>query len=231
MASETMTDSALEDGDIVRVQYTARVADTGRVIDTTDMEVADDADIADIEANGPTAVVLGEGHLFEPVEEAIKEGAVGDSKRVTVEPDDGFGQVDPTDHTHVDIDLVPEERRERGARLTHDGRTGFIESLDDEGATLNFNHPLAGMAIEYDLTVQERIEKPLERARAVSQLYGLADELELSFDTPNASSLRITVSDPTVETWETEKRRLLADLRNILSIESVTVVETYGEAL
>lgn len=231
MESESMTDGPeLVDGDIVRVTYTAHIPDTGRVIDTTDTEVADEADIAGIEADGPIAVVLGEGHLFEPVEEAIKEGGIGDSRRVTVEADDGFGEVDPTDHTHIDIDRIPDDQRERGARLTYNGRTGFVESLDEEGATINFNHPLAGMAIEYDLTVQERIEEPLERVRAVLQLYDLADEVEISFDTLDVSDLQITVSDPTGETWETEKRRALADLRDALSIESIAVIETYGEA-
>ena len=226
-----MTDALqLENGDIVRVTYTARVGESGRVIDTTDTDIASDAAIEDVEPTGPTPVVLGEGHVFEPVEEAIREHPTGESIRVTVDPEDAFGEGDPTDYTHVDIDSVPDDLREHGAQLTHSGRTGFIESLDEESAKINFNHPLAGMAIEYELTVRERVDKPLERVHAVLELYGLSGDVEVSFESPGTDRLRITVLDPTDETWHKEKRRAISDLQGLLSIESVTIVETYGDA-
>jgi len=223
--------SEFEDGDVVRVAYTARIAESERVIDTTDPNVAEDAAIDEIEAAGPTAVVLGEGHLFEPVEEAIKQSTVGESRHVTVEPDEAFGAVDPTDYTNVAIDNVPTDQREHGAQLTHEGQTGFIESLSEEHATINFNHPLAGMAIEYELTVQEHIDDPLERVRAVLELYNLASGVDTSLNGQNAQNLRIAVTDPTDETWKREKRRAIDDLRDMFSIETITVVETYGDAI
>lgn len=219
----------LEDGDVIRVTYTACLSDNGRVIDTTEPEIADDAEMADMEASGPTAVVLGEGHLFEPVEDAIKNSAPGESIRVTVDPADAFGEVDPTDHTDIDIDLIPEDKRGHGARLRHKGRTGFVESLNDDHAKLNFNHPLAGQAIEYEITVEEQINDPLERVRAVLDLYGLGGEVEISFEGPDAGSLQITVPDPTDGAWKTEKSRVLEDLQDVLSVEPITVIETYSE--
>lgn len=222
-------DLELEDGDVIRVTYTACLSDNGRVIDTTDAEIADEAEMADVEASGPTAVVLGEGHLFEPVEDAIKNSAPGESIRVTVDPADGFGQVDPTDHADIDIGLIPEDKREHGARLRHKGRTGFVESLNDDHAKLNFNHPLAGQAIEYEVAVQERVVEPLERVRAVLELYGLGEEVETSFEGPDAGGLRITVPEPTSGAWNAEKSRVLEDLQDVLSVEPITVIETYGK--
>jgi FKBP-type peptidyl-prolyl cis-trans isomerase SlyD len=221
--------SQLRDGDVVRVTYTARVGESGRVIETTDPDVASDATIEDIEATGPTPVVLGEGHVFEPVEAAIRDSTIGESIRVTVDPEDAFGEGDPTDYTHVDIDTVPGDRREPGAELTHSGRSGFVESLDEGSARINFNHPLAGMAIEYELTVRERIETPLESVHAVLELYGLASEVEVSFGSPGPEQLRITVPDPTNDTWQRGKRRAVSDLQDLPPIESVAVVETYGD--
>jgi len=227
-----MTETAeFEEGDVFRIAYTARVGESSRVIDTTDADIASEAAIEDVEATGPTPVVLGEGHLFEPVEEAITENTVGDSIRVTVEPEDAFGAGDPTDYTNVDIDSIPEDLREPGAQFTHNGRTGFIESLTEDSAKINFNHPLAGLAIEYELTVQERIEDPLERVQAVLELYGLASDVGLSFESPGTEHLQITVADPINETWQKEKHRAISDLQDFFSIESVTVVETYGDEI
>lgn len=224
-------DSELGDGDVVRVSYTARVAGTERIIDTTDTDVASDADLVDVVGSGPAPVVLGEGHLFEPVEDEIRNSTVGDTVHVTVDADDAFGQVDPTDSTRIDIDLIPEDKRGPGSRLSHNGRTGFVESVNGEEAKLNFNHPLAGQAIEYELTVEERIEERLERVRAVLALYGLGEEVDVSLDAPDSGGLRISVPDPTSGDWETEKSRALDALGDFLSVESITVVERYGDPL
>lgn len=224
-------DSEFEDGDFIRVAYTARVSESGRVIDTTDTDVASDAAVDDVEATGPVPVVLGEGHLFSPVESTIEGADVGEPIRVTVEPEDAFGEGDPTDYANVDIEIIPDDLREHGAQLTHDGRTGFIESLNEDNAKINFNHPLAGMALEYELTVRERIEDPLERVRAVLELYGLATDVETSFESPDSERLRITVDDPTDESWKREKHQAVRDLEELLTIESITVVETYGDTV
>lgn len=230
MRESPMTDaSEFEDGDVVRVAYTARVGESGRVIDTTDTEIASDAAIDDVTATGPIPVVLGEGHLFEPVEEAIKKSTIGEAIQVTVEAEDAFGESDPTDCTNVDIDVVPDDVREPGTQFTHGGRTGFVESVNEDSAKINFNHPLAGMAIEYELTVREQIDEPLERVNAVLELYGLAGDVEISFESPEMEHLQITVADPTNETWQKEKNRAISDLRNLLSIEAITVVETHGD--
>jgi FKBP-type peptidyl-prolyl cis-trans isomerase 2 len=222
--------SELIDGDVIRVTYTARVADTGRIIDTTDTEAASEADMVDVVGRGPAPIVLGEGHLFEPVEDEIKDSTVGETIRVTVDPNNAFGQIDPTDYTNIDIDLIPEGKREHGARLSHKGRTGFVESLNGDEAKLNFNHPLAGQAIEYELTVQERIEDRLERVRAVLTLYGLGDEVDISLGAPDSGDLRIAVPDPREEAWKTEKSRVIEDLRDFLPVESITVIERHGDA-
>lgn len=222
--------SEFVDGDVLRVTYTARVADTGLIIDTTDTEAASEADMVDVVGRGPVPVVLGEGHLFEPVEEEIKHSTAGETIRVTVDPDEAFGHTDPTAYTNIDIDLIPEDKREHGARLSHNGRTGFVESLNGEEAKLNFNHPLAGQAIEYELTVQERIEDRLERVRAVLNLYGLGEKVDISLEAPDSGEIRITVPDPTSESWETGKSRVLADLRDFLPVDSIVVVEQYGDA-
>jgi hypothetical protein len=37
------------------------------------------------------------------------------------------------------------------------------------------------------------------------------------------------VDDPTEETWEREKHRAIRDLQELLTLESITVVEQFGD--
>jgi FKBP-type peptidyl-prolyl cis-trans isomerase SlyD len=219
----------LADGDFVELSYTARIADDGRIIDTTDPAVAADAVIDDVAASGPCVVILGEDHLFDPVEAAIKETGVGESGRTTVDPEAAFGEFDPTATRVVDTDELGPNRRTNGSRVVHDGDAAFVESVDDEGATLNFNHPLAGMPIEYTFTVHRRVTGFDDRVEGLVAMYGLGEELSVSREaTSDGLQLSVTNPDSGLDRWNDQKQRLVTDLVDHLSVDEVRVVERYS---
>jgi len=221
---------SLADGDFVELSYTARLADNGRVIDTTDPAVAKDADIADVTATGPCVVVLGEGHLFDVVEEAIKGTDVGDAGRVFVDSGDAFGEVDPTAGATIDIEHIPVEQRTPGVQVWYKGRSGFVESTDEESARVNFNHPLAGSAIEYEFTVHRQVTSLDEQINGLLSLYGLTETIDARLETEGTNRvLVLDVTDPTeaVDSWETRKQQVLTDFRADLPLDGVRITERY----
>jgi peptidylprolyl isomerase len=104
-------------------------------------------------------IVVGEGKFFPLIEKALQDMAEGDSKVVTLEPDDAFGP-------HVD-DLVikvsktvfkPEVKLEIGSRIKIDAPTGksyvgTIVAMDEQTFTLDLNHLLAGKRLVVNVTV------------------------------------------------------------------------------
>lgn len=221
------TDPEFEDADFVRISYTARVAETGRIIDTTDPDVAETAAIADLTATGPVVIVVGAGQLFDPVDEALRETALGETTDVTVPPEAGFGQstpdgrrvVDSAELSDVDLDAL-----EPGDRIHHDGEEPFVESVTDEQVTLNFDHPLAGMEIEYELVPVERVTGTRERAEGLLASYGLDEVVDVESDN---DTLRLSVTPTETEVWADWRADLIADARNTLSVDRVQVIETY----
>lgn len=222
----TATDhsAALDDGEFVRIEYTARTAAGDRVVDTTDPSVAADADLAGIAADGPVVVVLGEGHLFEPVEEAVREAGVGGSATVTVDPTDAFGERDPRKVETVPVELVPSDRREAGREVSVAGRTCVIESVDEETATLDYNHALAGVALEYEVSVRGRVPEA-DRPAGLCALHGLDADVALS---ERELSVSVTATEPSAER-DRSRRAFVRDANRLLPVDSVTVTETYEE--
>ncbi|MEF8902231.1 MAG: FKBP-type peptidyl-prolyl cis-trans isomerase, partial [Halovenus sp.] len=82
-------------GEFVEIEYTARIAGDGTVVDTTDSSVAAESGLEGVGTGGSVVVVLGEGHVFGPVEDAIMEMRPGERRTVTVNPADAFGETDP----------------------------------------------------------------------------------------------------------------------------------------
>ncbi|MFP4627476.1 MAG: peptidylprolyl isomerase [Halobacteriales archaeon] len=173
----------LQPRDVVRVAYTAYAVDSGQLVDTTDPEVAEEEGVADEDRTfEPRVVVLGEGHLFGPVEEAIIGLDPGATDTVVVPAVEAFGEVDPEEVRTVSADKIPEDDRYPGAHVDIDGQHGFVETIIGGRARVDFNHPLAGEDIEYEFEVLEEVEDREELARGLLQAF-LDIELDLWFQT------------------------------------------------
>jgi FKBP-type peptidyl-prolyl cis-trans isomerase SlyD len=84
---------------------------------------------------------------------------VGDSKDVVVPPADGYGEYDDEAFMDVPRDQFPKDMPvEEGLELTvrddsGQGRYARIESVEGETVRLNFNHPLAGDELHFNVKV------------------------------------------------------------------------------
>ena len=58
------------------------------------------------------------------LETALKGMKVGESKQVTVAPEQGYGPINPEAVQEIPIDKIPEEARKVGARLQGKGPQG-----------------------------------------------------------------------------------------------------------
>lgn len=209
----------------LRIGYVARAGD-GRVIDTTDPDVAADSELADLEASGPVAVVPGEGHLFDPLEAAIRDADPGTTVQMTVEPADAFGAVDPKATATVDEAAVAPEHREAGETIQLGGRRAVVEAVSDGEITVDFNHPLAGLTLEYEIEVLDRLEDPQRRAAGLAATHGLRDvSIEYEAD-PESVTVRYSESEPSADR-DANRRAYVRDVRRLLGIGSVRVVGTY----
>jgi len=209
-----------EYGDFVRVEYTARTAEDDHLVDTTDGELAAEEGIDDDERDfGPRTIVLGEGHIFDPVEEALVDTEVGDSGTATVSPEAGFGEYDDDEVRTVSAEKIPEDDRYPGNQVTIDGEQGFVETIIGGRARVDFNHPLAGDTLEYDWEVVGTVDDREERAQELLQTF-LDIDLDVHFETDIVEEEQLVEDDeetaadddePTYETVEVEQEALYID--------------------
>jgi FKBP-type peptidyl-prolyl cis-trans isomerase SlyD len=161
-----------QNGDFLRIEYTARTVESDQLVDTTDEDVAVEEGVdTDQQEFGPRTIVLGEGHVFEAVDEALLGGEVGDSGTVTVPAAEAFGEYDPEEVRTISADKIGEDDRYPGAPVQIDGERGRVETIVGGRARVDFNHPLAGEDIEYEYEVLEAVEDRTERARGLLGMY------------------------------------------------------------
>jgi FKBP-type peptidyl-prolyl cis-trans isomerase SlyD len=123
----------------------------------------------------PLTYLHGTGGLIPGLEREMEGRGAGESFKATIEADDGYGQADPQLIQQVPLESLSQiENLEVGMQLqsqSPDGHTRVIvvESIGEENATLNANHPLAGVTLHFEVSIEsirEATEEELEHGHA-----------------------------------------------------------------
>jgi len=159
-------------GDIVKVSYTGLME--GELIETTDEATAKKHGAYNKNRSyKPTIVVIGEGMVLPGIDMAMEGMKVGEKKEIKLTAKDAFGERDMKL-----IQLVPLREFHKqnikplpGMVFEVEGRPAKVQSIGSGRARVDFNHPLAGKDVEYEVEIEasakseaEKIEYLLERA-------------------------------------------------------------------
>jgi FKBP-type peptidyl-prolyl cis-trans isomerase SlyD len=219
---EESESDGLQDGDFVRLAYTARTVDDGQLVDTTDQDVAEEEGVGDQGEFEPRIIVLGAGHIFDSVEADIEGKEVGDTGSVVVPAPEAFGEYDREEVRTVTAEKISEDDRYPGAQVQIDGEQGYLETIVGGRARVDFNHPLAGEDIEYDYEILDVVEDKLERAEGMLGMF-LDIDLDMHIETDEVEEEQVVESEdddddeegadaePETETVTVEKETLYVE--------------------
>ncbi len=106
-------------------------------------------------AEDPLVYLQGGGLILPALEKELLGMTAGDQKTVHLDAADGYGEVDQTAFREVPLDRIPEQARQVGTMLRAEGRAAPIRvaEINEDGAVLDFNHPLAGKNLQFDVTI------------------------------------------------------------------------------
>jgi peptidylprolyl isomerase len=135
----------VENGLYVSVDYTGTLQN-GEVFDSS-------------QGGQPLEVKMGVGQLIEGFEKELMGMALNDRKTFTLSPEDAYGQRDDSLTRKFDrADFPPEMEPKVGMTIalqTPEGRQipAQITHLSDENLSVDFNHPLAGESLTFEIEV------------------------------------------------------------------------------
>lgn len=133
----------IESGKTVTLHYTLTV--DGKVVESTN-------------EGGPFEYVHGQRALLSGFEKQLDGLKAGDKRQIVVQSDEAYGPVDPAAVIKIGRDRFPEGNMEEGmvfSTQSQDGRVlrGIVVEMADDGVTMDFNHPLAGKDLLFDIEV------------------------------------------------------------------------------
>ena len=153
-------------GDFLLVNYTLKVKESGQTDDTTYDAVAKESHLHREDSSyGPRFIILGEGWLPKGLEDSLVGVDVGKQTTIELSPEKGYGARDP-----AKMRLVPLRRfREKqidpvpGAEVDLDGRPAVVRAVGAGRVQVDYNHPLAGRTLIYDVSIEKVLEDENEK--------------------------------------------------------------------
>lgn len=107
----------------------------------------------------PATLTVGDGNLPPGFEKHLMGLSVGDRRTVRVPPEDAFGQDNPQNRqTFKREQFAESEPLEPGMVLSFADAAknelpGVVADIDDDHVTVDFNHPLAGKELEFEVEI------------------------------------------------------------------------------
>lgn len=127
---------------------------------TLDYTLTDNADqIIDQSKDGSFAYLHGAHNIIPGLEKALLDKKVGDTLKVSIDPEEGYGLRDDSMIQEVSIDMFEAaEQVEVGQQFHAQGPDGHdivitVTKVDDKKVTIDGNHPLAGVQLNFDVKV------------------------------------------------------------------------------
>ncbi len=142
-----------EKGDTVAVDYVGYL-DTGEVFDTSIKAEAEKAGLGLRSSYAPLTFKVGAGEMIAGFDAGVVGMKVGEEKTIHVLPADAYGErikefVISVPRAHVQGDV------QVGSQLIDDeGKASIVVALDNETVTLDYNHPLAGKALNFKIIMR-----------------------------------------------------------------------------
>lgn len=131
----------IEAGKTVGFEYTLKL-DDGSVVQSN-------------KGGEPLKYVHGENQILPALEQQLEGLDVDDEKNVKLPADEAYGEIKEEAFQEVPTEQIPEDARRVGAQLSAQGYNGAIRvhEVKDDTVVLDFNHPLAGQDLTFDIRV------------------------------------------------------------------------------
>lgn len=170
--------------EFIELDYTGRLKDTNEVFDTTSTETAKSAQIFAKSAEyKPIVICVGESHILPGIDEFVEGKELG-KYTVTLDSEKAFGKKDSTL-----IKMIPTTKFEEqgikpivNLRLNIDGMVGMVKSVSSGRTVVDFNHPLAGKDVVYELKLNKVVtDKKVQLESVLKVMLGMRNpKIELT---------------------------------------------------
>ena len=205
---------AIKKGDFVEIDFVGKIKDTNEIFDLTKEEVAKEKKLYNSRFTyKPITICVGEGELIKGLDEKL----IGKDKgKCTIElkSEEGFGKKNPSLLKLVPIKIFTKENLKPfpGLNVNINGLIGTVRSVSGGRVIVDFNHPLSGKDLVFDIEVRKILKDEKEKIESVVSKFNKDFEIKLEKD---KLELKIKLDPQIKEELEKRIKKLFLNIKEI----------------
>jgi len=177
----------IKKGDFVEIEYTGTLKDGNIVFDTTDEKIAKDNGIYNASMTyGPTIVCIGEKQLIPGLDDSIDGKDMGNKFTIELKPEQAFGKKSAKLLRMIPSTIFRKQNimPQPGLQINIDGIMGTVINVTSGRVIVDFNHPLAGRDLIYEIKLNKLITDKKDQVTSIlNNKYGIKDaEIKIDND-------------------------------------------------
>ncbi len=201
----------MQKNDFIRISYSGKIKETGQEFDS-----------------GEAPIVIGAKFVLPGVDEALGQMQVAEKRTVEVPPEKGFGH---REQKYIRLVPVSQFRKNNmnpypGMIVSADNMHGKVLSVNSGRVRVDFNHPLAGKTLVYDLEVKAKIDDAKEKIKSLVEFYAKlpADKIKVEIKDNEAE----ITAPPVISS--VYKKKIADDVRAYVGLEKTKFSEVFEKA-
>jgi len=174
----------LKNQDFVKINYVGKIKSNNQIFDLTDEKLAKKENIYNPKAKyGEMTICIGENNILKGLDKKLIDKETGRKYIIELNPDEAFGPKNPK---LIKIFSMKQFKKHNvnpypGARLNIDGLVGAIRSVNSGRVFMDFNHPLSGKEVIYDIEIGDKVSKLEDKVDSVISFNLFMSKKDYSF--------------------------------------------------
>lgn len=213
----------IKKGDFIELNYTATIIEDNSIFDTTNPDDAEKAGMIcdhdhDHDHNHqhltkedfkPIIVCVGEKQVLPGLDEQLEGINLGEHDIILGE-ENAFGKKDSKLLKLMPMTAFKKQKINPFVGLTvdMDGTRGVVRSVSGGRVIVDFNHPLAGKQVKYQINITKKIEDKKEQIKAILNLARLPHEEITLKDDEATIKIAIEIPETLLENIKQELEKL-----------------------
>ncbi|MFX0107000.1 MAG: FKBP-type peptidyl-prolyl cis-trans isomerase [Candidatus Hodarchaeota archaeon] len=163
-------ETSVKDGSLIYLDYVARTKDDGLIFDLTIEDVAKKEGLyKEDDRYEPILVSVGSNWLLDAIEDELVGMKVNEKKTIEVPPERGAGNRDESLVKMIARAKLEKQgvRVVKGERIEFGKERGFITAVLPRKVRVDFNPPLAGKVLVFEVEIKGIVSEPEDKIHAV----------------------------------------------------------------
>ncbi|MBI2129627.1 FKBP-type peptidyl-prolyl cis-trans isomerase [Candidatus Woesearchaeota archaeon] len=213
--------------DFIEIEYTGKLKDDNIVFDTTDKKVAEENKIYDEKISyGPVTICVGESQIVAGLDKALEGKETEKNYVINLAPNEAFGEKNAKLMKLVPLSMFRKQGMQPfvGLQVNIDNVIGTIRTITGGRVIVDFNHPLSGRDLAYNVKVNRLVTDKKEQLASLLKMLGIKEPkielnegkaiIELEQELPNeakeelAKKLKETVEIKEIEFVKLQKEKV-----------------------